>query len=236
MELEPLHHVTPPHRDPLVGLPGVLALGRRPTRDLHARPNRLAAAEGDRPAHHLPLTGLVGVAVPRRGAAAAGWRWLPDRPRAPSVPARLIDAYPPGRLRLSAFPGRRPYCPASQVFILSAGWGPIPAAFLTPYYDITFSASADAWKRRRKDDRYEDFCRMGDDGDESIFLGGKDYLPLFCRLTAVLRGRKTVFFNSSDRPVLPAGFTPVRYRTTTRTNWHYECALDLAAEKNRRLR
>src|SRR5262249_2901945 len=44
------------------------------------------------------------------------------------------------------------------VFILSAGWGLIPATFLTPYYDITFSASADPWKRRRRDDPYEDFC------------------------------------------------------------------------------
>src|SRR5579871_6499269 len=30
-----------------------------------------------------------------------------------------------------------------NVFILSAGWGLIRADFLTPYYDITFSASAD---------------------------------------------------------------------------------------------
>lgn len=38
-----------------------------------------------------------------------------------------------------------------NVFILSAGWGLIPADFLTPYYDITFSASAkgeNAYKRR----------------------------------------------------------------------------------------
>jgi len=118
-----------------------------------------------------------------------------------------------------------------RVFILSAGWGLIPASFLTPYYDITFSALADAWKRRRKEDRYADFCLMGDDGDEIIFLGGKEYLPLFCRLTAPLKGRKRVFFNSSDCPDLPASFTPVRYRTTIRTNWHYQCARDLIAGK-----
>jgi len=107
---------------------------------------------------------------------------------------------------------------------------------LTPHYDITFSASADPWKRRRKEDRYEDFCLMGDDADEIVFLGGKDYVSLFCRLTAALRGRKTVFFNSAHRPDLPAGFTPVRYRTSTRTNWHYECARDIAAGDIRRLR
>ena len=37
-----------------------------------------------------------------------------------------------------------------KVFILSAGWGLIPAPFLTPDYDITFSGNAEAYKRRRK--------------------------------------------------------------------------------------
>jgi hypothetical protein len=45
---------------------------------------------------------------------------------------------------------------AKKIFILSAGWGLISATFLTPYYDITFSASADPWKRRHRDDAYED--------------------------------------------------------------------------------
>ena len=123
-----------------------------------------------------------------------------------------------------------------QVFILSAGWGLIPSTFLTPYYDITFSASVEPWKRRGKEARYEDFCMMRDDGEEIVFLGGKDYLPLFCRLTAALKGCKTVFFNSADRPDLPASFTPVRYRTSTRTNWHYECARKISAGDIRRLR
>jgi hypothetical protein len=116
-----------------------------------------------------------------------------------------------------------------SLFILSAGWGLIPATFLTPYYDITFSASAEPWKRRRREDPYEDLRLIRDDGDDIVFLGGKDYLPLFCHLTASLQGRKTVFFNSSDCLDLPAGFAPVRYRTRTRTNWHYECASVLAA-------
>jgi hypothetical protein len=48
----------------------------------------------------------------------------------------------------------------ANVYILSAGWGLLRADFLTPYYDITFSPRArgdDAYKRRRKADRYEDF-------------------------------------------------------------------------------
>ncbi len=44
-----------------------------------------------------------------------------------------------------------------NVYILSAGWGLISANFLTPYYDITFSQSAERYKRRRKADRYQDF-------------------------------------------------------------------------------
>jgi len=70
-----------------------------------------------------------------------------------------------------------------NVFILSAGWGLIPATFLTPYYDITFSASADSWKRRRREDPYDDFSLIPDDGEDIVFLGGKDYIPLFCRPT-----------------------------------------------------
>jgi hypothetical protein len=50
-----------------------------------------------------------------------------------------------------------------KVFILSAGRRLIPARFRIPYYDITFSGSAEPWKRRRQDDPYEDFCLMDDD-------------------------------------------------------------------------
>jgi len=44
-----------------------------------------------------------------------------------------------------------------RFYILSAGWGLISATFLTPYYDITFTAKADRYKRRRKSDIYLDF-------------------------------------------------------------------------------
>ena len=36
-----------------------------------------------------------------------------------------------------------------STYILSAGWGLIDAAFLTPAYDITFSAQADRVRRRQ---------------------------------------------------------------------------------------
>jgi len=111
-----------------------------------------------------------------------------------------------------------------NVYVLSAGWGLIRADFLTPSYDITFSQSAVDYARRRASDSYRDFCMVPAQGDEEIvFLGGKDYLPLFTRLTRALPQQKTVFFNSSRQPDLP-GFTTVRFDTNTRTNWHYECA------------
>jgi hypothetical protein len=112
----------------------------------------------------------------------------------------------------------------SNVYILSAGWGLIRADFLTPSYDITFSLSADPHKRRRKTDRYDDFRMLPAETEEHVvFLGGKDYLPLFCALTAAICAPKTVFSNSANAPSV-SGCNLRRFETSTRTNWHYECA------------
>ena len=45
-------------------------------------------------------------------------------------------------------------CGLDRLYILSAGWGLIPADFLTPNYDITFSATQNVqeFKRRRRND------------------------------------------------------------------------------------
>jgi hypothetical protein len=111
-----------------------------------------------------------------------------------------------------------------NVYILSAGWGLIRADFLTPNYDITFSPIADLYKKRRKTDQYNDFNMLTSDTDQVIlFFGGKDYLPLFGRLTDTIRSTKIVFYNSSSAPRLN-GCTLRRFETATRTNWHYECA------------
>ena len=113
---------------------------------------------------------------------------------------------------------------AENVFILSAGWGLINAEYLTPLYDITFSASAAPYKRRRKRDHYNDLCLLPTgSGDDLVFFGGKDYLPLFCDLTRDYNGRRFVFYNLAAEPLAP-GCTLMRYPTTTRTNWHYSCA------------
>ena len=113
---------------------------------------------------------------------------------------------------------------SDAVYILSAGWGLVRADYLLPYYDITFSPSAEAYKRRRKSDSYEDFRLRPDDTKKDIvFFGGMDYLPLFCSLTNTSQGGKTVFFNSTRRPQCD-GCTLRRFKTAARTNWHYECA------------
>jgi hypothetical protein len=114
-----------------------------------------------------------------------------------------------------------------NIYILSAGWGLIRSDFLTPYYDITFSSSAhgsDAYKRRRKTDEFLDFCTLPENfDDEIVFFGGKDYVPLFSELTQRIKSKRTVFYNGRQFAPAP-GCVFAKYETTTRTNWHYECA------------
>ena len=113
-----------------------------------------------------------------------------------------------------------------KIFILSAGWGLISASFLTPDYDITFSGNAEAYKRRRKQDRYADFSMLPKDASHPIhFVGGKSYVSLFLRLTAET-GAERVIHYVGDYPPPPAPNCRVRrFETTRRTNWHYECAM-----------
>ncbi len=111
----------------------------------------------------------------------------------------------------------------ANVYILSAGWGLIRSDFLTPYYDITFSGSAEDYKRRRKNDEYADFRMLPATTSEPVvFFGGKDYLPLFCRLTEGIAGPRTIVYNSALPPA-DRLCQHRRFNTATRTNWHYEC-------------
>lgn len=120
---------------------------------------------------------------------------------------------------------------SEKVYILSAGWGLISATFLTPYYDITFSPTSERWKRRKNQNKYDDFSFLSEDIQETIvFLGGRNYLPLFTHLTSNSRSSRIVFYNSAIRPDAP-GCSLVRFPTTTRTNWHYECARALLQGK-----
>lgn len=107
-----------------------------------------------------------------------------------------------------------------NVYILSAGWGLIPASFLTPQYDITFSGSADIYKRRRAS--YADFAML--DTDESVvFFLGKSYIDLASALTGDVGGPRHLFHNLREPPDV-SGCHLVRYETKARTNWHYGCA------------
>jgi hypothetical protein len=111
-----------------------------------------------------------------------------------------------------------------RVYVLSAGWGLIRADFLTPYYDITFSSSAEPYKRRGKNEYYQDFRVLPSEVDEQIvFFGGKDYRGLFSALTEESRSTRTVFYNSADVPKL-IGCRLIKFETPARTNWHYQCA------------
>lgn len=111
-----------------------------------------------------------------------------------------------------------------RLFILSAGWGLISASFLTPKYDITFSKAKNVqfFKRRRRRDSYRDFCMLPSSGlDPIVFLGGKDYIRLFCDLTANAGRDRTVFYAGS-KPTAP-GCTLCSFGKPY-TNWHYQCA------------
>jgi len=117
-----------------------------------------------------------------------------------------------------------------RTYILSAGWGLIAGSFLLPNYDITFSQNADQYKRRGHKALYKDFCMLPITTSEPIiFVGGKDYIPFFVRLTSSINAPKTVFFNSRIPPEAP-GCSLKQFETSTRTNWHYACARALISE------
>ena len=111
-----------------------------------------------------------------------------------------------------------------RLYILSAGWGLIRADFLTPDYDITFSSQAESYQRRRSRDTCQDWNMLPDAAaNPVVFFGGKDYVSLFCSLTAPVTGARYVFYNSRTEPATP-GCRLIKYNTRTRTNWHYQCA------------
>lgn len=120
---------------------------------------------------------------------------------------------------------------AANLFILSAGWGLIRADYLTPDYDVTFSngKNVEAYKRRRKRDRYEDFQHLPAGGfDRVVFAGGKDYVKPFLMFTEGLGMERVVYYNSNlAASEHDARFVP--FETHRKTNWHYEWADGLIA-------
>lgn len=152
------------------------------------------------------------------------WRELvADENRRPGVAPSPF--YPAGLLYTpAAYRTLQERVGAERLFILSAGWGLVRSDFLLPAYDITFSGSAEPYKRRQARQRFSDFNHLLDEGEaDTVFLGGKDYLPLFLKLSSAVRGRRLVFFNSAVPPAAP-GCMVQEFRSARRTNWHYGCA------------
>ena len=112
-----------------------------------------------------------------------------------------------------------------RLYILSAGWGLVRADFLVPNYDITFSKAGNVpkFKRRGGQDVYNDFELPSGVSDPLVFFGGRDYIPLFTKLTARAKGTRTVFYAGSG--VAAPGCTLQRFGDPF-TNWHYQCAKD----------
>lgn len=111
----------------------------------------------------------------------------------------------------------------ANVFILSAGWGLIPAAFLTPSYDITLSPRGKNYTKRRSSEKWDDFAMLPSASSRPIvFGGGEAYVPLFCALTAGTHAERIVY-HVGEPPHAP-NCRCVRYETTRRTTWYYEWA------------
>ncbi len=120
---------------------------------------------------------------------------------------------------------------AENLYILSAGWGLVRSDFLLPDYDITFSSQAKPWKRRTKRDVFCDFAHLTQvdiaRNEAVYFFGGKEYLPLYYRLTRSLFARKVVYF-ASTRIITEGAFEYIGYGSAG-TNWHYRCVSDFLA-------
>ena len=119
-----------------------------------------------------------------------------------------------------------------HLYILSGAWGLIPATFLTPMYDITFSEYAKPCQRRRAEDCYGNFCMLPANTVEPVvFFGGKDYVEFFCSLTKGIKAERYVFHNTSSPPKVPPGCQTRKFETEHRKNrssrreiWYYKCA------------
>lgn len=121
----------------------------------------------------------------------------------------------------------------NNFFILSAGWGLVNAEFKLPYYDITFSQQGSINTKRNKNmdipPLYKDYNHLvPNDNDDIIYIGGKDYLDLFYKLTSKLSNRKIIYYNSNIMPENHDGnYIYRKYLSNYPTNWHYQLADDI---------
>lgn len=120
-----------------------------------------------------------------------------------------------------------------NMYILSAGWGLIRADFLTPQYKITFNRQADRCERRKfvRTDSY--FNQLLDDSDGPIvFLGGRDYIPLFCWLTEKCYSCRIVYYYQNSKRPEANGCKTEGFKGEKDRTWYYECAKDFIAGKS----
>lgn len=112
-----------------------------------------------------------------------------------------------------------------NVYILSAGWGLVRSDFLLPVYDITFSISAESYKRRSlRSKKYKDLNQLNlNDNADLYFFGGKSYYDLFVGMTKDYSGSVNIFYNSKEKPQIK-NCNLIHYDSTTKTNWHYKAA------------
>ena len=160
--------------------------------------------------------------------AANGMTWrekLLEYNRAPD--GNPLGLLPAGELYVNPVYGRLVgRFGSDRTYILSAGWGLIAASFLTPNYDITFSATKpqDRYKRRKKSDLYRDFRMLPDGVDDTVVLFVSDkYVPLFSALASGFKGNRIVFYSAGIPPQV-AGCTLQKFSGTQSTNWQYDCA------------
>ena len=118
---------------------------------------------------------------------------------------------------------------SSDVFILSAGWGLVRAAYLLPHYNVTFSILKKVPKyarREKRDGSWRDFNHLAEasiGSDEPIhFFGGVDYLPLYYRLTRDIQACKIIHHKA--KPPVQEGYQYEAYHGDRNQNWHYLAA------------
>lgn len=116
---------------------------------------------------------------------------------------------------------------ATNIFILSAGWGLVRSDYLIPYYDITFSNQGEPYAKRCPRERFEDFNQLSIldiKSDETIyFFGGHSYLFLYRILMQNITARKVIYHSHSASVQIP-GFESIPSPYPGSTNWHYKCA------------
>lgn len=120
-------------------------------------------------------------------------------------------------------------------YILSAGWGLVRADYRLPKYDITFSNNADLIKKRNYNlpPNYLDFNHLDNlnDNEDIIYIGGKDYLPLFYELTQNLQNRKIIYYYGNITNSQYDNYIYRKYFPNNQNNqrkWHYELAEKIA--------